>query len=77
MNQVGEKHLKRMIRCKLTGRFLTAGGAWTSDISKAVDFPAKRDVLAVKKRFNLKQIEVQLMIGNAPCVYDMRVPVGG
>jgi hypothetical protein len=73
----GDKDLKRMIRCKLTRRYLAPKGTWTHDISTALNFENMREAMAVQQSLLLQDVEIFLMVGNAPSEYDVTLPLGG
>jgi hypothetical protein len=67
--------LKRLIRNKSTGYFLTSAGSWSEDISKALDFPATAAAALEKQRLGLSNVEIVLMMGDGPGNFDVTLPL--
>jgi len=67
--------LKRLIRDKSTGLFLTPDGSWSEDISKALDFSATAAASLEKQRLGLVNVEIVMMMGDEPGNYDVTIPL--
>ncbi len=50
--------MKRLIRNKTTGAFLTQDGKWTDDFHKAWDLPEYRQAFALRDQLGLRDVEV-------------------
>jgi len=67
--------LKRLIRNKETGHFLTPDGSWSKGVSSAWDFPDTPTAILEKRRLGLGNVELVLVMGDKPGVYDITLPL--
>jgi hypothetical protein len=67
--------MKRLIRNKRTGQFLKSEGSWTKASSEAMSYPNVRSVIAAKDQFNLRDVEIVLMVQEKPSRYDVVLPL--
>jgi hypothetical protein len=69
--------LKRLIRDKLTKKFLTKDGSWTTDVLAAEDFGNIELVIKAEQRHNLTGVELLMVMEDKPDGYDIVLPLGG
>lgn len=68
--------MRRVIRSKNTRQYLRTDGTWTRCSDKATNFPSAADAVAVKQRYDLRQVEIVLEMLDAPHPrYDLIVPL--
>lgn len=67
----------RVIRSKNTRHYLGNDGTWSRCSEAATSFTSAADAVAVKQRYNLRQVEIVLQMLDAPHPrYDLIVPLG-
>ena len=66
--------MRRLIRNKLTGEYLTRKGTWTKSVSLARDFPDVRSVVDTEQKHHLAPFEVVLLVSANPGKYDVVIP---
>ena len=52
------------------------GGAWSKDVSSAIDFQNITAAIAAEQKFNLQDAEMLLMMEDKPSRYDVTLPLG-
>ena len=69
--------MKRLVRHRTTRAYLDRNGGWTRDMSRQEHFESIQDILVVQRRFQLRDIEVVLQMGDEPSTeYDIALPLG-
>ena len=58
--------MKKIIRDKASGEFLTAKGAWAKSIAHAKSFPDFMAIISAKHKLHLTDPELVLMMGDTP-----------
>jgi hypothetical protein len=67
--------LKRFIRQRSTGAFLTKAAGWTPDSRLAQEFPSSEAAIRVTLVFNLIDVELYLQFGESPSPSDVSLPL--
>lgn len=68
--------MKRLVRHRTTRAYLDRNGGWTRDGNELEHFESIQAILAVQRRFQLRDIEVVLQMGEEPSAeYDVALPI--
>ena len=68
--------MKRLVRHRTTRAYLAQNGGWTRDTKQLEHFESIQAILAIKRRFQLRDIEVVLQMGEEPSAeYDIALPI--
>ncbi len=66
--------MRKLVRSKVTAKFLTTDGSWTTDVQKARHFPELWEAVAVIHRRKLRNVEHYYCFGRAqPSKWDFTV----
>jgi len=63
--------VKRVIRSKVTRKYLQAEGAWTDDPAQAICFPDIWSVIKTSQTYELVDVELLLWTGDQPGNFDV------
>lgn len=67
--------VKRVIRRKGGGVYLSADGKWVADSRLAQDFANAEMALSAVQGLRLQNVELVLLIGEQPSEYDIALPL--
>lgn len=65
--------MKTVIRSQTTGKYLEAGGSWTSDLVLAAGFADTLAVIAAVQEHRLYGVEMVIVMEDLPGKYDVVV----
>ena len=61
----------------MTGEYFKSDGSWTNDVLLAWVFCDEREVVNAAYDYDLKDVELVVLMGETPSQYDIVVPLGG
>jgi len=71
------KVAQKLIKSRRTGFFLSPGWVWTPDLKQAHRFSNMTEVTKAARRLKGFEIELMLMVFDAPSQYDISMPLNG
>jgi hypothetical protein len=69
--EVGSLPMRKLVRSKVTRRFLTESGGWTPQVRDAAEFADFSHALGAVERFELRDVELYYLFSDkGPSGYD-------
>ena len=70
-----DANLRKFVRSRATGAFLSTGGAWTTEPAIATVFPSIEAAIAAAMDHRLTDAELYYQFGQQPSQYDFTLPL--